>query len=128
MAIPSDSPATSQPGGRLGPHDGCMSRKLLVPIVAIAILALVGGAATYAYYFSGLRTSPPALALASPAAAASAAASASPTSTATTTSYAGAWQVASGSIAGYRVREKFAGQTSSHEAVARTSAVSGQVT
>jgi polyisoprenoid-binding protein YceI len=36
--------------------------------------------------------------------------------------------VAQGSKAGYRVKEVFAGQTSSHEAVARTSSVSGSFT
>ena len=40
----------------------------------------------------------------------------------------GNWTVASGSQAEYRVNEAFAGQTSSHQAVARTSAVSGAVT
>jgi len=44
------------------------------------------------------------------------------------TGFAGVWQVASGSLAGYRVKEQFVGQTSTHEAVARTAAVSGQLT
>ena len=39
----------------------------------------------------------------------------------------GRWIVASGSLAGYRVTEQFVGQSSTHEAVARTSAVSGVV-
>ena len=38
------------------------------------------------------------------------------------------WQVGAGSLAGYRVKEQFVGQTSPHEAVARTSNVTGQVT
>jgi polyisoprenoid-binding protein YceI len=38
------------------------------------------------------------------------------------------WQISANSLAGYRVEEKFVGQTSSHEAVARTSEVTGQVT
>ncbi|TME23851.1 MAG: YceI family protein, partial [Chloroflexi bacterium] len=41
---------------------------------------------------------------------------------------AGTWQIATGSVVGYRVKEQFVGQTSSHEAVARTSEVTGQVT
>lgn len=100
-----------------------MTRKLWLPIAAAAALALLGGAGAYVYFFSGLRTAPPALALASP--------SASPSTDATptaTTGGAGTWRVASGSLAGYRVTEQFAGQSSTHQAVARTSNVSGQVT
>ncbi len=95
-----------------------MSRKLWIPIAAVAALAVLGSAGAYVYFFSGLRTSPPSLALASPSASPSNAASAS----------AGTWQIASGSVVGYRVKEQFVGQTSSHEAVARTGDVTGQVT
>ncbi|HXN90904.1 MAG TPA: YceI family protein [Candidatus Sulfotelmatobacter sp.] len=99
-----------------------MARKLWIPLIAVAILAVLAGAGAYAYFFSGLRTSPSALALSSP----------SPTTSATTsaaaTSGAGTWQVASGSQVGYRVTEQFVGQSSAHEAVARTTEVSGQVT
>jgi polyisoprenoid-binding protein YceI len=101
-----------------------MPRRILIPIVAAAVVIVAGAAGAYAYFFSGLRTAPPALALATPTAAAPASGSASPAaSTGGTTT----WTVASGSVAGYRVREQFAGQTSAHEAVARTSQVSGQV-
>ena len=48
-------------------------------------------------------------------------------STSTSAAYAGTWQIGSGSTAGYRVKEQFVGQTSSHEAVARTSAITGQL-
>src|SRR2546426_5720154 len=95
-----------------------MSRRLGIPIVAVAVLALLGSAGAYAYFFSGLRTSPPSLALASPSASPATGASAN----------AGAWQIATGSVVGYRVKEQFVGQTSSHEAVARTGDVTGQVT
>jgi polyisoprenoid-binding protein YceI len=100
---------------------------LLIPIVAVvALIVLGGGAVGYVYFFSGLRTSPPALSFASPSPATSAA---SPTPTSATTSgFAGTWQVASGSLAGYRVKEQFVGQTSTHDAVARTSSVTGQLT
>jgi polyisoprenoid-binding protein YceI len=94
-----------------------MTRKLWIPIAAAIALALLGGGGAYVYFFSGLRTAPPALALASPGA--------TPTAT---TGGPGTWRVASGSVAGYRVTEQFAGQSSTHQAVARTSAVSGQVT
>src|SRR2546430_1320152 len=94
-----------------------MSRKLLIPIVAVAALAVLGGGGAYVYYFSGLRTAPPSLALSSPTASASSAASAG----------TGAWTISAGSLAGYRVKEQFVGQSSVHEAVARTSDVTGQV-
>lgn len=95
-----------------------VSRRLWIPIVAVAALALLGSAGAYAYFFSGLRASPPSLALASPSASPATGASAN----------AGTWQIATGSVVGYRVKEQFVGQTSSHEAVARTSEVTGQVT
>ena len=95
-----------------------VSRRLWIPLVAIVALALLGSGGAYVYFFSGLRTSPPSLALASPSASPSAGASAN----------AGSWQIASGSLIGYRVKEQFVGQTSSHEAVARTGDLSGQVT
>src|SRR2546422_7072433 len=97
-----------------------MSRRLWIPIAALAALLVLGGGGAYAYFFSGLRTSPPTLALASP----------SPTASgpATGTAGTGTWTIASGSLAGYRVKEQFVGQSSSHEAVARTSAVSGKAT
>lgn len=97
---------------------GRVSRRLLIPLVAVVGLALLGSAGAYLYFFSGLRTSPPSLALTSP--------SASPSSSASPN--AGTWQIATGSVVGYRVKEQFVGQTSSHEAVARTGDVSGQVT
>lgn len=99
-----------------------MARRLWIPVVAVAALALLGAGGAYAYFFSGLRTSPSSLALSSPAI------SASPSATATSTGGAGTWQITSGSIVGYRVREQFVGQSSTHDAVARTSEVSGQVT
>jgi len=105
-----------------------MSRRLFIPIVAVvALLLLGGGAVSYVYFFSGLRTTPPALAFASPSPSQSTASPAA-TPSASVSGFAGVWQVASGSLAGYRVKEQFVGQTSTHEAVARTSGVSGQLT
>ena len=89
------------------------------------LVVLLGAAGAYAYFFSGLRTSPKPLAGASPSPQASAEPSASAEPAA---SLAGSWTVASGSQAGYRVKEQFAGQSSTHEAVARTSGVSGGFT
>jgi polyisoprenoid-binding protein YceI len=96
-----------------------MRRKLIVTAAAgIAVIVLMGVGA-YAYFFSGLRTSPTSLGLSS-----------SPTASATadSSSLAGTWTVTTGSLAGYRVQELFAGETSKHLAVARTSSVSGGLT
>lgn len=98
------------------------SRLLIAGAAVIAVIALAGGGA-YVYFFSGLRSSPNALGLsASPSAQAS-----STPSAATPGSLAGSWTVTTGSIAGYRVKELFVGETSKHEAVARTSSVSGSL-
>src|SRR5260221_11467946 len=99
------------------------SRFLIAGAVVIAVIALAGGGA-YVYSFSGLRSSPGALGLsASPSAQASSTPSAS-----TTGSLAGSWTASTGSIAGYRVKERFVGETSKHESVARTSSVIGRLT
>jgi polyisoprenoid-binding protein YceI len=96
-----------------------MRKRIVIGAAAgLAAVALVGGGA-YIYYFSGLRTSPAQLGLTG-----TPAASSSPA----TTGLAGSWTAAAGSIAGYRVKELFVGQTSKHEAVARTSTVSGSLT
>ena len=97
-----------------------MPRKVWIPVAAVAALLALGGAGTYAYFFSGLRTSPSALALASPSASPSAAANTSPAT-------GGSWQITGGSLVGYRVKEQFVGQSSTHEAVARTGDVTGSV-
>jgi polyisoprenoid-binding protein YceI len=93
---------------------------ILGAAAAIAVMALIGAGA-YAYFFSGLRTSPSSLAL-------SASPTAGSTATAASTGLAGTWKVTTGSLAGYRVQELFAGETSKHLAVARTSDVSGNLT
>jgi hypothetical protein len=98
------------------------SRFLVAGAAVIAVIALAGGGA-YVYFFSGLRSSPNALGLATPSAQASSTPSASTTGT-----LAGSWTVATGSVAGYRVKELFVGETSKHEAVARTSSVTGNLT
>ena len=91
------------------------SRVLIGGAAVVAALALAGGGA-YVYFFSGLRSSPSTLSLSSP--------SASPAAT-SSAGIAGTWTVTTPSLAGYRVKELFVGQTSKHEAVARTSTVSG---
>jgi polyisoprenoid-binding protein YceI len=96
---------------------------LAVGVAAIVLLAALGGA--YVYFFSGLRTAPKSLGASTASPAASDSASATPASAA---NLVGSWTVGTGSQAGYRVTEQFAGQSSKHEAVARTSSVSGNVT
>lgn len=102
-----------------------MKRVQLVALGGAAALALatavLGGA--YLYYFSGLRTAPRPLTLGRPGPAATATAGGQANSP--VASLTGGWTVATGSEARYRVREVFAGQTSPHDAVARTLQVSG---
>jgi polyisoprenoid-binding protein YceI len=96
-----------------------MPRKLWIPIAAMVVVVALAGAGAYAYFFSGLRASPSNLALATPSA--SPIASGSPAN-------GGTWEISTGSLVGYRVKEQFVGQSSTHEAVARTSDVTGTVT
>lgn len=101
-----------------------MRTRILVVIGAVvAVVALAGGAG-YVYYFSGLRSAPAQLGLSATPIAAT-----SPTATpAATASLIGSWTVTTGSLAGYRINELFVGQSSKHQAVARTSTVSGGLT
>jgi polyisoprenoid-binding protein YceI len=96
-----------------------MKRNLMLAAIAALAIVFVIGVATYAYFFSGLRTSPASLGLSTPSA------TSPPTAT---TGLAATWKVTTGSLAGYRVQELFAGETSKHLAVARTSNVSGGLT
>ena len=98
------------------------TRFFVVAGAGIAALALRAGG-SYLYFFSGLRTAPAQLGLTATPTATPTAATPSPPAVLT-----GKWTVATGSIAGYRVKELFAGQSSKHEAVARTSSVSGSLT
>ena len=97
-----------------------MKRNLTIAAATGLAILVVMGVAAYAYFFSGLRTSPASLALSSPPA------SSSPTNA--TTGLAATWKVTTGSLAGYRVQELFVGETSKHQAVARTANVSGGLT
>jgi polyisoprenoid-binding protein YceI len=93
-------------------------RLLLTGVAGVAVVALVATGA-YVYFFSSLRSSPSPLALSTPNASASAAPAGG---------LAGTWAVTTGSVAGYRVKELFVGETSKHEAVAQTSTFSGSLT
>jgi polyisoprenoid-binding protein YceI len=101
-----------------------MKTRILVVIGAVVAVVAVAGAAGYVYYFSGLRSAPAQLGLSVTPIAAT-----SPTVTpAATASLTGSWTVTTGSLAGYRINELFVGQSSKHQAVARTSTVSGGLT
>jgi polyisoprenoid-binding protein YceI len=100
-----------------------MRKPLVIGAALVGVVVLLGLGGAYAYFFSGLRSTPKPLALSTAATSPSASAPA-----ATAASLAGAWKVATGSQAGYRVREQFAGQTSQHDAVSRTSTVNGSLT
>jgi polyisoprenoid-binding protein YceI len=101
-----------------------MRSRLLVAVAAGGAVVVLAGGGAYVYFFSGLRSSPSALGL---SATPSAAATGAPTA-ATAGSLTGSWTVTTGSLAGYRVKELFVGQSSKHEAVARTSTVTGSLT
>ena len=94
-----------------------MRKRLTIVMGAAVLLVLLAGGGAYVYFFSGLRSSPQQLGLSS-----------TPTASADTTGLAGKWTVTTGSLAGYRVKELFVGETSKHDAVARTAAVSGNLT
>ena len=100
-----------------------LRKQTAIGLAAAVLIVLAGAAGAYAYFFSGLRTSPKPLALSSPPAA-SAATSAAPAGRV----LSGRWTVTQGSQVGYRVKEQFVGETSTHEAVARTSEVTGGFT
>lgn len=99
----------------------------MIGLAAVALIIGAGAAGAYAYFFSGLRTTPKPLALSSPSAAS---APVAPTASAAPAggSLSGRWTVSQGSQVGYRVKEQFVGETSTHEAVARTSGVTGGFT
>jgi len=105
-----------------------MKRPVVIGVVVVGVLVLAGVGGAYAYYFSGLRTAPRPLALNTAPPAASATPSSATSADAAPAGLAGTWNVATGSQAGYRVKEVFAGQQSQHEAVSRTTSLSGTVT
>ena len=94
-----------------------MRRNLIVAAAAGIVIIALAGVGGYVYFFSNLRSSPSTLGL-----------SASPSPATVSSGLAGTWKVTTGSRAGYRVQELFVGATSKHDAVARTSNVSGGLT
>jgi polyisoprenoid-binding protein YceI len=99
------------------------NRRTLIAVVVAGALALgvAGVGILYFVVFAG--SSPQKLALSSPTPSASAS-TASPAAT----PGVGTWTVASGSIAGYRVREQLASLAAPSDAVGRTTAITGTFT
>jgi polyisoprenoid-binding protein YceI len=97
-----------------------------------AVIAVFAAGFAFLYFEVFATSSPPPLTLSpqpstSAAAAQASGAAAAPTSVATT-GLAGTWKVASGSVAGYRVREQLAFLSSPSDAVGRTSSITGTAT
>src|SRR5919201_1395263 len=101
-----------------------MKRPLVIAAVLAGIVLIAGAGAAYAYYFSGLRSTPKPLTASSP----SPATTSSSPAAAANGDLTGNWTVTSNSLAGFRAKEYFVGQSSQHEAVVRTSTVSGGFT
>jgi polyisoprenoid-binding protein YceI len=101
-----------------------MRRPLVIGLVAAFLLLLVAAGGGYLYFSSNVRSAPKPLAL---SAASASPTQATPSPSTSSNTLAGRWTVAQGSQAGYRVKEQFVDQSSPHEAVARTSSVSGDL-
>lgn len=89
------------------------------PLVLLGLVVLVGAAGAAAWFLFLKGDSPPELTLSEQPAGVS-------TTAAPAGSLSGTWRVAPGSVAGYRVRETFAGRPSPVEAVGRTEGIIGQ--
>jgi hypothetical protein len=96
-------------------------RRLVIGLAAFVALAVLAGAGAYAYFFTGLRSAPAQLSL-------SALGSDASNGGSSVDGLLGRWTVTSGSEAGYRVKEVLVGEPTKHEAVARTSSVTGGLT
>lgn len=100
-------------------HPPRTRRGWLLSAVAALLLVVIAFAATYLTLFGGSSLAP--LALAQPTAG-------TPGPSLAASQLPGSWTVASGSVAGYRVREQLAFVSAPGDAVGRTTAVSGSVT
>lgn len=94
---------------------------ITVAVAGALVLGAAGVGVLYVAVFAG--SSPQKLALSSPEPSTSASTGAS-----TSTAGAGTWTVASGSQAGYRVREQLASLPAPSDAVGRTTAITGTLT
>jgi polyisoprenoid-binding protein YceI len=101
-----------------------MNRRTLIAAVLAGGLTLAAAGVGVAYFMVFAGSSPQKLALSSP----TPTASGSPTASASVGIGAGSWTVASGSVAGYRVREQLASLSAPSDAVGRTSSITGSMT
>jgi polyisoprenoid-binding protein YceI len=106
------------PGMRSHLHPPRTRTGWLLTAATAALVAVIAFLATYLTLFRGSSLAPLALSQSTATAGPSLAASQLP----------GSWTVASGSVAGYRVREQLAFVSAPGDAVGRTTAVSGSVT
>jgi hypothetical protein len=98
-----------------------LRRPLLIGLAAFSALVVLAFGGAYAYYFTGLRSVPAPLSLSSLGSIGS-------NTNTSADGLVGHWTVMTGSQAGYRVKEDLLGETAKHEAVARTSEVTGELT
>ena len=108
------------------------TRRPLVIIGVVAVLAVAALAVAYLTFFTDDAPAPLALSdqdptPSVPATPAPGAGAAAPTIASSTSELAGTWRVAGGSEAGYRVREKLAALPAQSDAVGRSPAVTGSV-
>ena len=101
-----------------------MSKRTLIAAVVAGLLTLGAAGVGVAYLVVFAGSSPQKLALSSP----TPTVGSSSTASASAGIGAGTWTVASGSLAGYRVREQLASLSAPSDAVGRTSSISGSVT
>jgi len=101
-----------------------MSKRTLIAAVVAGLLTLGAAGVGVAYLVVFAGSSPQKLALSSP----TPTVGSSSTASASVGLGAGTWTVASGSVAGYRVREQLASLSAPSDAVGRTSSISGSVT
>jgi len=92
-----------------------------------AALVVAGGVGLLYQVVFGT-SSPPPLSLSTPSPTSASATQSSPASQGTAGQLAGSWTVASGSVAGYRVREQLAFLSAPSDAVGRTSSIKGTAT
>ncbi len=110
------------PDRRWLPRRPQSKRSLLTTIAATIVVVGVGGFA-FVYFVLFPTSSPPKLSLT-----ASSSSEAAQTAVTSATPVAGTWKIASGSVAGYRVREKLAFLPAQSQAVGRTSSITGSAT
>ena len=97
-------------------------------VAAGAAALVVAGGVGLLYLVVFGTSSPPPLSLSTPSPASGGATQSSPASPSTAAQLAGSWTVASGSVAGYRVREQLAFLSAPSDAVGRTSSITGKAT